>query len=80
MTTYNTGNPVGSVDVRDLYDNVTGIRPENQTSPRLSEEDAKLVERLKGRYGSKKNGVITAIRGWCELLDAQERIAAEKED
>ena len=46
----------------------------------LSEEDAKLVERLKGRYGSKKNGVITAIRGWCELLDAQERIAAEKED
>ena len=46
----------------------------------LSEEDTKLVERLKGRYGSKKNGVITAIRGWCELLDAQERIAAEKED
>ena len=46
----------------------------------LSEEDAKLVERLKGRYGSKKNGVITAIRGWCELLDAQERTAAEKED
>ena len=46
----------------------------------LSEEDAKLVERLKGRYGSKKDGVITAIRGWCELLDAQERIAAEKED
>ena len=46
----------------------------------LSEEEAKLVERLKGRYGSKKNGVITAIRGWCELLDAQERIAAEKED
>ena len=46
----------------------------------LSEEDAKLVERLRAKYGSKKDGVVTAIRGWCEFLDAQERIAAEKED
>jgi 1-acyl-sn-glycerol-3-phosphate acyltransferase len=25
--------------IRDLYDNITGIRPEGQTSPRLREED-----------------------------------------
>lgn len=38
-----TGDVTADMDrIRDLYDNVTGIRPENQTSPRLSEEDAKL--------------------------------------
>ena len=44
----------------------------------LSEEDAKLVERLRAKYGSKKDGVVTAIRGWCELLDAQEKMADGK--
>jgi hypothetical protein len=44
----------------------------------LSEDDAKLVERLRAKYGSKKDGVVTAIRGWCELLDAQERVSEGK--
>ena len=30
--------------IRDLYDNITGIRPQGQTSPRLREEDRSLDE------------------------------------
>ena len=29
--------------IRDLYDNITGIRPQGQTSPRLREEDRSLA-------------------------------------
>lgn len=39
----------------------------------LSAEEAAKVERLKKLYGSKKAGVLQAINGWCELLDANER-------
>ncbi|MEZ5382594.1 MAG: 1-acyl-sn-glycerol-3-phosphate acyltransferase [Microthrixaceae bacterium] len=35
-----TGDVTADMDqIRELYDNVTGIRPEHQTSPRLREED-----------------------------------------
>ena len=39
----------------------------------LSQEEAAMVERLRALYGSKKAGVMQAIKGWCELLDANER-------
>ena len=35
-----SGDVTADMDkIRDLYDNVTGIRPQGQTSPRLREED-----------------------------------------
>jgi hypothetical protein len=39
MTTYNTGNPLGSVDVKDLYDNSQNLDELVNSQTKLSEPD-----------------------------------------
>jgi hypothetical protein len=52
MTTYNTGNPLGSVDVKDLYDNAENL------DDAVNSLDPTWVDRF-GRTRSTMQGVIT---------------------